>query len=134
MMKLFCRNKTTADDAKLRAILKEHDPIEPLAGGALIALEAAILAQTHEQMRGLVPASTWRFPEFFQQGWTARAAAFASVVIVALGFIVGQATSGEATEPLLAGNLSLVAFADETSGQSLPVTDTSWGENDDNAE
>jgi len=51
-----------------------------------------------------------------------------------LGFVVGQATSGETNAPLLAGNLSLVAFADETPGQPASTTDASWGENDDNAE
>ncbi|MGB9152161.1 MAG: hypothetical protein WCD70_03635 [Alphaproteobacteria bacterium] len=134
MIKNFLRGSVAADDARLRDVLRQYDPVMPPAGGSLAALEADIFAQIDR--RAEYPASTdvGVFAGFFQQGWTARTAAFASVIIIALGFIVGQVTSGEVNAPLLAGNLSLVAFADEMSGQSVSATDTSWGENDDNAE
>ncbi len=134
MIKKFLSESGSTKDTKLRDTLKRHDPVEPPNKAYLGALEADILGQLNSLTDFPTPPESGMLTGVFQQKWAARSAIFASVLILALGFIIGQTFFGGESVPLLTDNLSLIAFADESAGQSVSAIDTSWGENDDNAE
>ena len=81
-----------------------------------------------------VVSGWWMFEGLFSQDWGAKAAAFASVCVVMLGFLVGQVFYGTENVPVMTSIPPLVAFADETAGQYVSLTDPTWGESGDNAE
>jgi hypothetical protein len=128
------KGSSLQEDQQLRLILKEYDPETPLAGHLLAALEKDILSRIDLLDRTLPSERPEFFPGFFLQAWGARVAAFGAVVVLISGFVFGQVFSNAEDLSPFAGTLSLVAFADEASGQFLPVSEPSWGVNDDNAE
>jgi hypothetical protein len=124
------------DNGTLFRLLKRHDPVAPPTHAFLTSLEADILAKIDEQPRVRVPQKptdslmpSW----MIHHGWTTRAAAFASVLIIAIGFIVGQVFYGNETASL-ARAPGLLAFADEPLMDYPSATDTSHGDSDDDAQ
>jgi hypothetical protein len=62
-------------------------------------------------------------------------AVLAALLIVALGFVIGQISYNEIRPQVAtAATPSLLAYADETLWSAVPTTDTSWGDTNDNAE
>jgi hypothetical protein len=122
------------DNAELQHILKRYDPVEPPTQGSLMAIEASIFAKIDGLTRNRIPADSQMPPWVFLQGWAGRVAIFTALLIIASGFIVGQLSYGETNVSALTSTPSLLALADETLGPAVPVTDTSWGDNDDAAE
>jgi|GEM_PF-4156221 hypothetical protein len=134
MIKNFFRKNSAADDAKIRDVLRHYDPMTAPTAAYLAALEADIFAQLDVREQSSIPSNAGIFMGAICQGWSARTAAFAAALIVTLGFIVGQFSYGDVPVASVIGAPSLSALADETSWQSLPVTEASWEDTDDNAE
>jgi hypothetical protein len=117
-------------DAALGQILKHYDPITQTVPHSLQALEASIMSQIDRPVPDrqdipLVPA--W----MLRQGWTERAVALASILIVALGFIVGQVSYRNTAVASLAPNASLLVLAGETGWQPAVEMD---GDSDEDSE
>jgi hypothetical protein len=137
MKKRYSGHDKPMDEAVLHNTLKRNDPITPPSQASLNALEIDIFAKIDEQTRdpaqensisGQIPL--W----LISQGWTMRAAVFASVLIIASGFIVGQISFAEVDTPAIIATPSLLALSDEAVLQSIPTTDASWGDNNEDTQ
>jgi hypothetical protein len=132
MSKRFSAPLASMNDRALYQILKRGDPATPPTPRELAALETGIMARIADLP--VVPAAS-RMPVWFlPQGLAGRAAAFIALLVVVAGFVVGQVSTVPADAPLLVGGPSLLAFADDALGPSVPATDTAWGDTDDSAE
>ncbi len=127
-MKFFFPGKSVLDDRELRQFLLANDPVNPATEAYLSALESDIFARIDALPQTPSAPDAWIIDGYLRQTFS-RASAFASVLLLVLGFTVGQLSVREDVSSVpYAGNLSLVAYADDAS-HSL-----SWGENDDYAE
>lgn len=137
MTKRLSHQDDLMDNVRLRYILTRNDPLVPPTQESLSVLRAGIFARIDESDAvrrmdtGYVPAA------LIHKGWMMHAAAFATILILAAGFIVGQMSSGVANKSLFASGSSLLAYADEPLWQSMAITDNSGdglGDDDDTAE
>lgn len=137
MNKHFPDHNGPMDDTGLQYFLGCHDPVVPPTHTFLAALEADIFAQidalAQDHSREVLAAN--HIPAWMShRSWTTRAVVFTAVLIVASGFIVGQTFYGETDASALMGAPSLLAFANEPILQSIPPTDASWGDKDEDAQ
>jgi hypothetical protein len=121
------------DDVQLRMMLTQYDAVVPMSSVALAALKADIFAHIDGLEESNAAASSKMPGGLLPRDLTARAAAFASVLVVAVGFIVGHTGFGDANLSVL-GSSSLLAFADDAAWQSISETNTAWGASDDSAD
>ena len=121
------KDTTPMTDAELGRVLQNFDLVGRPSRAFLEALEADILEQVEvlpqDSAAGLVMPA-W-IP---QQVRTPRAAAMASVLIVVLGFLIGQVSFTRGGAQYAAVGISVMALADDAS------TDATWGDSDDDTE
>lgn len=136
MKKQHSSHNSFMSDDEFARLLKRHDPREPFTSSSLASLEADILAKVTDQPRisarqrlaeSLIPA--W----MIEHGWTGRAAGFASVLIIAAGFMIGQFDYSEDSN-LGANTTGLLAFVDEPLMHYIPTTETSKGDRYENVQ
>ncbi len=125
------------DDYELSRLLKRYDPVSEPPQSSLSSLEADILARVetstfHDTYRGSLDGIL--ATGFLHKNWTIRAAAIAAILIVAVGFFVGQYSGNEDTVSASVGTPTLLAFADDPILQSIPNADSSWGDKNNDAE
>jgi hypothetical protein len=132
MSKIFSCDTLPANDAEFKSFLKKFDPITPPGEGFLSALEADIFARVASvpQVSVFLP-NIWVFGGPVKQRWAARAAGIVALLLVMLGISAGHALYGAVDAH---SGVSLVAYVDESSWQSVLALHMPWGENYDYAE
>lgn len=125
------------DNVLFRYILKRNDPVVPPTQSALFSLETKILECVEESNQESTVIAKTAVISMLQRKGAVHATVLFALLILTLGFVVGQVSSVSPNASLLSINTSHLAFADESLWQSIGVTDTqakNFGDNDDNAE
>jgi len=125
-------DRLIADD-ELGYVLKRYDPLPEFSRCSMDELEADIFAHIDEVELRQFSLGHLISTRFLAEGWPRRLTAGMALLIVALGFVIGQIAYRETDTVSLLAAPSLLALADETLWQPVPVKDTSWGDSDDDS-
>ena len=119
------------DDLSLRRFLKRHDPAASWNSFSVKGIEESIWAGIDASTPAYAAAWSGWFAALFENNWIASAGVTASLLFLILGFMAGREVN---TDTVIAQTspVALMALADDTQGQSLPVTNAAWEESDDN--
>jgi len=119
------------DDLSLRRFLKRHDPAASWNSFSVKGIEESIWAGIDASTPAYTSVRNRWFAALFENNWIASAGVTASLLFLILGFMAGREVNTD-TAMAQTDHVSFLALADDTQGQSLPVTNAAWEESDDN--
>ena len=119
------------DDLSLRRFLKQNDPAASWNSFSVKGIEESIWAGIDASTAKRVPAWDRWLDLVFGNSWLMHAGVMASFLFLLLGFMAGREINTD-TVTAQTNTVSLLALADDTQVQALPVTNAAWEESDDN--
>jgi hypothetical protein len=119
------------DDLTLRRFLKRYDPAASWNSFSVKGIEESIWAGIDASVPAYTSVRNGWFTALFENNWIASAGVTASLLFLILGFMAGREVNTD-TAMAQTDHVSFLALADDTQGQSLPVTNAAWEESDDN--